>query len=170
MNIQVIPLKLLYMHVFKIKPTAKTIPWLKENFIDLIALQNSLNMLYAEIKPQKRYTETELTLQTDFNSDSSGYRFGTNKIYICSDPDSRAKSRKQKIFVIFLHFLHEFRHWMQSEVLGVKDSQLHYTDKDMYLNKKKYWNNKYEVDARKFERKYVKRFMRYYINSKRVCL
>ena len=169
MSIQVIPFKLLHMRVFKIKPTAKTIPWLKNNCIDLVAIQNSLSMLYAEIEPQKRFTETVLTLQVDFNSDCSSYRFGTNKIYICSNPDTQAKSRKQKIFVIFLHLLHEFRHWMQSEVLGVKDSQLGYTDRDMYLNKKSYWNNKYEVDAREFERKHVRRFMRYYVNSKRAC-
>ena len=57
---------------------------------------------------------------------------------------------------------------MQSEVLGIKDSQLRYSDRDMLLNNKKYWNNKYEIDARRFERKYVKKLMRYYVNFKRV--
>lgn len=157
------------MRIFEIKPTAKTLPWLKRHRIDITALQNALSILYTEIKPQKRFTKTTITLQTDFNSDFSGYKFGTNKIYICSEPDFLAKSRKQKVFVIFLHFLHEFRHWMQSEVMGIKDSQFHYSERDMMLNNRKYWNDKYEIDARKFERKYIKKLMRYYVNFKRAC-
>jgi len=156
------------MRIFEIKPTKKTIPWLRRHRINLTALQNALSILYTEIKPQKRFSKTTLTLQTDFCSDFSGYKFGTNKIYLCSEPYFHEKSRKQKVFVIFLHFLHEFRHWMQSEVLGIKDSQLRYSDRDMLLNNKKYWNNKYEIDARRFERKYVKKLMRYYVNFKRV--
>lgn len=155
------------MRIFEIKPTAKTTPWLKKHRINLTALQNALSILYTEIKPQKKFTKTTLTLQTDFNSEFSGYKFGTNKIYICSEPDFLAKSRKQKVFVIFLHFLHEFRHWMQSEVMGIRDSQLCYSEKDMILNNKKYWNNRYEVDARRFEKRYVKKLMRYYVNFKR---
>ena len=58
---------------------------------------------------------------------------------------------------------------MQSEVLGIKDSQLQYTDHDINNNTRKYFHNKYEIDARKFERKYVRRFMRYYVTFKRAC-
>ena len=156
------------MRIFNIKPTKKTIRWLKQNRIDINAMQNALSMLYSDIKVQRRFTKTTLTLQVDYAHDSSGYYFGTNKIYICDNPDYSAKTKKQKIFVIFLHFLHEFRHWMQSEVLGVKDRQIHYTQKDIDLNTKRYWNNKFEVDARKFERKYVRKFMRYYVSFRSV--
>jgi len=157
------------MHTFEIKPTHKTKKWLKVNKINCLALQHALCMLYADIKPAKRYRKTILTLQVDYKNDSSAYYFGTNKIFICSDPDYLAKSRKQKNFVIFLHFLHEFRHWMQSQILKIKDSQLQYNDYDLANNTKKYWNNKFEIDARRFERKYVKKFLRYYVNFKKVC-
>ena len=151
------------MRVFKIKPTSKTKKWLRKNDINLQAMQNALCTLYADIERSSRYKKTNLVLQVDYCSDSSSYYFGTNKIYLCSDPDFLAKSKKQKIFVIFLHFLHEFRHWMQSQVLGIKDSQLHYTNDDMNRNTRKYYYNKFEIDARKFERKYVRKFMRYYM-------
>jgi len=154
------------VRTFIIRPTKKTVKWLNYNKINLGALQSALSMLYADIMPQKHFTKTILTLQTDFSSDSSGYFFGTNKIYICEKPDLLAKTRKQQVFVIFLHFLHEFRHWMQSEILGIKDSQLKYTQKDLERNSKRYWNNKYEVDARKFERRYIRKFMRYYVSFK----
>lgn len=155
------------MRVFKLKPTKKTAKWLRSTGIDIPALQNALCTLYADIVPSPRYQKTNLTLQVDFCRDSSSYVFGTNKIYICSNPDLLAKSRKQKIFVIFLHFLHEFRHWMQSQVLGIKDSQLHYTEDDMDRNTRKYYYDKFEIDARKFERKYVRKFMRYYMFFKK---
>jgi hypothetical protein len=154
------------MKFFTVKPTQKTIYWLKKNNIDINALQYALSMTFADILPSKRFTKTELILQVDTARDSSTYIFGTNKIYICSDPDYLAKSRKQKIFVIFLHFLHEFRHWMQSEILGVKDSDILYSEEDVNNNSKKYWNNKYEIDARNFEKKYVRKFMRYYVEFK----
>lgn len=155
------------MRVFKLKPTVKTTKWLKKTGINLNAMQNALCTLYADIIPSSRFNRTNLVLQVDYCRDSSSYIFGTNKIYLCSDPDILAKTRKQKIFVIFLHFLHEFRHWMQSQVLGIKDSQLHYTEDDMDRNTRKYYYDRFEVDARKFERKYVRKFMKYYMFFKK---
>jgi hypothetical protein len=58
---------------------------------------------------------------------------------------------------------------MQSQVLGVKDSELHYTNDDMNRNTRKYYFNKFEIDARKFERKYVRKFMKYYMFFKNAC-
>jgi hypothetical protein len=155
------------MKFFIITPTKKTIPWLKKNNIDINALQYAVSMTFADIFPSSRFTRVNLILQVDHIRDSSTYVFGTNKIYICSDPYYLVKNKKQKIFVIFLHFLHEFRHWMQSEILGVKDRDIKYTEEDIVKNSKKYWNNKYEIDARNFEKKYVRKFMRYYVEFKR---
>jgi len=150
------------MHLFRIKPTNKTKRWLKKNKLNKNALQYALNLIYNEINTKHTIKKTDLVLQVDYREDSSAYVFGTNKIYLCSDPYVTAKSQKQKKFVIFLHFLHEFRHWMQSQIFGVRDSQLGYTEEDFKKNSKKYSNDKYEIDARKFERRYVRRFMRYY--------
>ena len=157
------------MQVFVIKPTCKTQAWLMQNGIHIHAMQHALTSLYADIMCCKRFKKTKLVLQVDYSSNSSSYYFGTNKIFICSNPDALAKTKKQRIFVIFLHFLHEFRHWMQSEVMGIRDSQLQYTDHDSNNNTRKYFHNKYEIDARKFERKYVRKFMRYYVTFKRAC-
>jgi hypothetical protein len=55
---------------------------------------------------------------------------------------------------------------MQSQVLGIKASQLNYTDEDYLKNNKKYKHNKYEKDARKFEDKFVVKFMKYYSSFK----
>jgi len=57
---------------------------------------------------------------------------------------------------------------MQSQVLGIKDYQLHYTQDDMDRNTRKYYYDRYEIDARRFERKYVRKFMKYYMFFKKV--
>ena len=149
------------MYVFDIIATKKTSAWLQYNKINLNALKYSLTMLYADIAPCKSVKKRTIVLQVD-NEESSGYVFGTDKIYLCSKPYFNNVSQKQKKFIIFLHFLHEFRHWMQSRVLGIKDHQLQYTHEDMLANNKKYRKDEFEIDASKFEKKYVRKFMRYY--------
>lgn len=150
------------MHLFSISPTQKTIIWLKKNNLNKNALQYALSLLFNDISPCKSIKKTVITLQVDYAHDSSTYIFGTDKIYICGVPYFKEKSQKQRKFIIFLHFLHEFRHWMQSKILGIRDTQLKYTDQDIEENNKKYRLDKYEIDAREFEKKYVRRFMRYY--------
>jgi hypothetical protein len=151
------------MWIFEVKPTRKTRRWLAKYKVNHTALSLAITALFADIRKCKKYKKITLVLQVDSPYESS-YVFGTNKIRICSDPDPKAKSLKQKKFVIFLHFLHEFRHWMQSRVFNIKDNQLQYTQEDVDKNTHAYWHNKYEKDARVFERRYVRRFMRYYIN------
>jgi len=150
------------MHLFRIIPTKKTKKWLKDNKLNKDALQYAITMVYNEVQNCKRVKKTTLTLQVDYSHDSSSYYFGTNKIFLCSNPIYKTTSLKQKKFIIFLHFLHEFRHWMQSQILGVKDSELGYTDEDCEKNNLKYRKDKYEIDAREFEKKHVRRFMIYY--------
>jgi len=150
------------MLVFNIIPTKKTVDWLKANDLNICAMQYALTMLYSDIMPCKRVKKKTIILQTDYKSGSSAYTFGTNKIFICSDPYMYSNTKRQKKFIIFLHFLHEFRHWMQSRVFKVSDSQIKYTQEDVDNNTKRYRNNRFEKDATKFEKQYVRKFMRYY--------
>jgi len=154
------------MWVIELKPTEKTVKWLKHNKLDICALQYATTALLSDIKRVSKFKKTTLVIQVDYKRDSSSYYFGTNKIYLCSDPSFLAKTYKQRKFVILLHYLHEFRHWMQSEIYHIKDRQLKYTEEDIKKNSKKYWNNRFEKDARNFEKKYVRRFMRYYTEFK----
>lgn len=150
------------MLVFNIIPTKKTVAWLKANGLNICAMQYALTMLYSDIKPCRRVKKKTIMLQIDYKSGSSAYTFGTNKIFICSDPYMHSHTKRQKKFIIFLHFLHEFRHWMQSQVFKVRDSQIKYTQEDVDNNTNRYKNNRFEKDAAKFEKQYVRKYMRYY--------
>ena len=60
------------------------------------------------------------------------------------------------------HYLHELRHWIQDNMLGVAEEKLNYTDDDVDNIRPIYFKNKWEVDATKFEKKYKREFVRLY--------
>ena len=64
--------------------------------------------------------------------------------------------------MIFDHILHEFRHWMQSQVYKRSSRELTYTDEDVIKNTNAYYRNELEKDARRFVRQYLIKFYRYY--------
>ena len=51
---------------------------------------------------------------------------------------------------------------MQSQVFKVSDSQIKYTQEDVDNNANRYKNNRFEKDAAKFEKQYVRKYLRYY--------
>jgi|GEM_PF-4625946 len=150
------------MIVFKLKLTPNSIPWFEDNRIDLYAMEAALSLLIAELEPSTHTKCKILTLQIMYGADESYYTFTTDKIRICDEPDSKAKSRKQKQNAFFDHFLHEFRHWMQSRVYKINGNKLTYDHEDVKHNKHAYYRNEYEVDARQFSRTYLPKFNKYY--------
>jgi len=155
------------MHIFKIQATKKTETWLRKYKICKVSIGLALTYIFNDLEKCKKCKTTKLVLQVDEKSGTSSYIFGTDKLFLCSLPCTKKISRKNMVVLIFLHILHEFRHWMQSEIYGVKDSQIKYTDDDVRNNRKKYRCNKYEKDANLFERKNIRRFVKYYSASKK---
>ena len=47
-------------------------------------------------------------------------------------------------------------------MLGVSEEKLNYTDEDVDKERPTYCQNKWEVDARRFERRYKKEFIQLY--------
>jgi hypothetical protein len=150
------------MIVFKLKLTPNSIPWFEENKIDLYAMEAALSLLFAELEPTTHTKSKILTLQIKYGSDESFYTFTTDKICICDEPDSKAKSRRKKCLAFFDHFLHEFRHWMQSRVYKISATKLTYDQDDVKYNTNAYFRNEYEVDARQFARTHLTKFTKYY--------
>jgi len=105
------------MIVFKLKPTKNSVPWFKENDVNLNAMEAAISLLFAELEPTISTRRKVLTLQIMHNADFSDYTFKTDKIRLCGNPThSNRPSKIQRKRAFFNHFLHEFRHWMQSRV------------------------------------------------------
>jgi hypothetical protein len=150
------------MYSLTIVPTQKSVKWLKAHKIDTKAMSYALSLLMSEIYPAVKIIPVKLTLQIRFNREDSGYYFRTNKISICEMPYYEGDSQKRQQKEIFNHFLHEFRHWMQSRIFKAGIREIKYTDEDVEYNTNAYYRNKLEVDARQFVRQYQTKFMKYY--------
>lgn len=154
------------MLVFKLKPTKKSVPWFREHQIDIYAMETAVTLLFAEFEPSPVARRKILTIQIMYGADASDYTLQTDKIRICDEPYRRAYSIKQKKIQFFRTFLHEFRHWMQSRIYKISNSEVSYTDDDVERNTNAYYRNKHEIDARHFERTYITKFYRYYRYAK----
>ena len=150
------------MYIFNLKPTNKSMQWFIDNGYDLKAMGAATSMLFAEVEPGAITRKINLTVQVAIGANESGYVFTTNKIYLCDEPDTKARSNKQKELAIFDHFLHEFRHWMQSRIYKISHTELSYSLEDAEHNRHAYFRNEHEVDARRFAKQHLLKFYKYY--------
>ncbi len=157
------------MYVFNVIATNKSKEWVQQHKINLSAVSAALSILVSEVHPSVKIHPVKLTLQIRFNKDDSEYRFNTNKIRLCETPYNRNDNQTKKHQEIFDHFLHEFRHWMQSKIYKIGTRELKYTEEDVLYNTNAYYRNKLEIDARQFVRQYLKKFIKYYTVFTKVC-
>ena len=116
------------------------------------------NQIQRRSKSNKHYN-IEIKTCTQY---SSGYYFGFDELHVTKHLDQNGWSYEKKFDTFVGHFLHEFRHWIQDNMLQVEEGRLNYTDEDSEKENDKYYYNKWEVDARKFERTYKKEFINLY--------
>jgi hypothetical protein len=155
------------MVIFKLKPTAKSINWLQEQTIDIHAMSVAITLLFSELEPTNTTRIKQLIIQIVFGATCSDYTFTTDKIRICDASSSLVRTARQKKLAFFDHFLHEFRHWMQSRVYKISGTKLDYSDDDVERNTHAYYRNEYEVDARRFARTNLKKFYKFYKHHER---
>ncbi len=144
----------------KAKPRVKR--WLKDNRISFKTLQKTTQIFFNQIqkrsKSNKHYNlEVKICPQS-----SSGYYFGFDELHVTHKLDQNGWSGDKKFDTFVAHFLHEFRHWIQDNMLHVSEGRLNYSEQDCEKENDKYYYNKWEVDARKFERQYKKEFTQLY--------
>lgn len=150
------------MYIITIVPTNKSKKWIKKHKLNLQAMGSALSLLLAEIHPSVKVHHTKITLQIRYNREDSEYMFKTNKISLCETPYCENDSETKKQHEIFNHFLHEFRHWMQSKLYKASPREIKYTEEDVLYNTNAYYRNKLEIDARQFVRQYLSKYLKYY--------
>jgi hypothetical protein len=136
--------------------------WLRDNNIDIRIVEKCTNILLNQIRRYKKFRAYDIEIKRYKNQNCSGYFFGFDELHLTGNLDQNGWG-KEKIFDTFVcHYLHELRHWIQDNMLGVAEEKLNYTDDDVDNIRPIYFKNKWEVDATKFEKKYKKEFVRLY--------
>ena len=136
--------------------------WLRENQIDIRLIQNCTNILLNQIRKYKKDQQCKIEIRQYKNYNGSGYYFGFDELHLTGNLDQNGWSKEKRFDTFVGHYLHELRHWIQDNMLGVAEDKLNYTDEDVDKERKTYYHNKWEVDARRFERRYKKDFIKLY--------
>lgn len=149
----------------KTKPRIKR--WLRDNEINITVVEMCLNIILNQIRPWRRNSQKNIEVKQESGS-WSGYYFGFDELHITEKLDQNGWSKEKKLDTFTGHFLHELRHWMQDNLLGVSESKLTYTDEQCNNDSPVYKYNRWEVDARRFERRYKKEFIELYHTIERL--
>ena len=157
-----------YMNIYNLTATRKSKKWLRNHKIDLTALSSALSLLISEVHPSVKVRVINIVIQVR-EAESSEYHFRTNKIYLCDKPYYSGDSLTRQHRVIFDHILHEFRHWMQSNIYKIGVREIDYTEDDVLNNTNAYYRNRLEIDARQFVRTYLTKFCKYYTSFAKIC-
>ena len=143
----------------KAKPKIKR--WLRDNEIDVNVVEKCLNIILNQIRSWKKNSYKDIEIKK-YRNNGSGYYFGFDELHLTENLDQNGWSKEKKLDTFTGHFLHELRHWMQDNMLGVAESKLNYTDEQCDNDSRVYKYNRWEVDARRFERRYKKEFIDLY--------
>lgn len=155
------------MFAIKLVPTLKADKWFRYHKLNIEAMEYALSVILNTQYKRKKLYVAVIKIGIHNTEEFSRYWFGGNIIKLSRKPYYDSYTRKEKVKEIFGHFLHEFRHWMQSRVYGYTGDDVNYTSKDVDNLTKAYTENKCEVDANKFYRKHIKQFTKYYNNINR---
>lgn len=137
--------------------------WFKEAGVKRKRLENALNILLQKEFPKRRI-EREIKIVVN-QDEGSGYYFGTPELMIGLGGLKYESKLDPKTFVI-KDLLHEFRHWIQDNVLKVKEKELDYTVEDIDNFSNKYYRNKWEIDARRYAAKNYKKVLKLILEDK----
>lgn len=131
--------------------------WCRTHNIKKRNLEKALNIILEKEFPNKRI-EREILVKIN-NQEGSGYYFGVPEIEIGLG-GLKYETKIPEVTYVVKDLLHEFRHWIQDNLLNVKDGDLDYTLEDIDNFTNKYYRNKWEVDARRFAAKHYKKVLK----------
>ena len=136
--------------------------WLRDNAIDIRLVQNCTNIILNQIRKYKKSECHKIEIKQYKTDTGSGYFFGFDELHLTGKLDQNGWSKEKKFDTFVSHYLHELRHWIQDNTLGVAEDKLNYTDEEASKLSPVYCKNKWEVDALNFEKRYKQDFIKLY--------
>tara|TARA_R110000796_G_scaffold74496_1_gene167577 strand:+ start:2497 stop:2943 length:447 start_codon:yes stop_codon:yes gene_type:complete len=119
-------------------------------------LNNFCNFIINEYQSTRKLWKYDLDIKGVYTHDS-GYYFNHNEMELSLKGPSRSVKKKREW--VLSSFFHELRHFIQDNLDNVSDRKMNYSEEDVEKCSNKYYYNKYEVEARKFEDKYTKIYL-----------
>lgn len=114
----------------------------------------TLSQAIIHLCRKEGHTKHDMTIHISPGARDSYFEYYFNRLNVAVESPA-SKPRYYKLRKVCRNLLHELRHFIQYRIKK-KPFALSYTYRDIQLINDRYWNDPDEVDARNYERKYLK--------------
>lgn len=137
------------MILIKLKPDTKIKKKFKTYKIDKRKLENVLNMLTNDLIKTRKWWTYSIKLKGIYGPDSQ-YFWGEDELEVALT-STNCKTQKERRLFFLQSLVHEYRHWVQSQIQNVSEKKINYTDEDVQAHNDKYAKNAYELECIEWE-------------------
>lgn len=117
--------------------------------IDRRKLENFLMLLTNNLVNKRKVHYHEIKVK-GISGTSSQYFWGEDEIEVALNAEDCSSPKQRRIY--FLQGLvHEYRHWVQSQIQNISGKKLNYTEKDIEEGSDTYKKNEYELECVEWE-------------------
>ena len=138
----------------KIRYSRYSKKWLARHNVSIERLSTEIARLCRRIG---RISHRKIYIHIKRTGVDSEYDYCGNRL-ILGNFASRGHSERFRVKCLLIALLHELRHFMQMRIFFIPQC-IDYSTSDMIKNNSKYYNDPSEVDARRFERKHIKKVL-----------
>ena len=126
--------------------------------IDRRKLENFLQFLTNNLVNKRKLQWHEIKVK-GIPGTSSQYFWGEDEIEVALNAEDCGTPKQRRIY--FLQgLIHEYRHWVQSQIQNISGKKLNYTEKDIEDNTDNYKKNEYELECAEWE-KLIEKFNKF---------
>lgn len=137
------------MIIVKLKLDAKLRKKFKTYNIDKRKLENVLILMVNNVVSTRKWWNYNIKAKGISGADSQ-YFWGEDQIEIAL-MGYGCKNAKQRRLYLLKSIAHEYRHWVQSQILKVSERKINYTEEDIENHTDSYMKNKYELECSEWE-------------------
>lgn len=137
------------MIIVKLNCTKDIREKLKKYGIEKKKLENYLMFVTNNLVSTKKWWNYEIKVKGCSGPDSQ-YFWGEDEIEVALKCTG-CKTQKERKLYFLKSLLHEYRHWVQSQVQKMPEKSINYTEKDVEEHNKNYTENKCELECAEWE-------------------
>ena len=137
------------MIVIKLKCSKDIREKFKKYKIDKKKLENYLMFITNNLVNTKKWWVYDIKVKGCKGPDSQ-YFWGEDEIEVALNCSGCSTAKERRAFFI-KSLVHEYRHWVQSQVQKISEKHINYTEKDIDERTKNYTHNKYEIECTEWE-------------------